>query len=755
MVIASQQHNDGVGFGSTFKSDRITKLNGTPNISGSVSGEDLNPGSLGNFLGATYSTSTYEVNGILYHIYCYSSQQPPNWVFNHSGILKSTDSGANWVNNVGQTNVLPANNDSSSMFPNDNMREMSFVKYGQGGVAPNVDNAQTYVYLYSPSASFGNDFYLCRISRSDLPSLDKTKIQYYKGGDGMNSANWSTNTADALSIYNDSNPSKTGPGSMIYNAGLGRYILTYGGGDCWASPQTESIVHIAEAEHTWGPWTKVLSDDLNNREKKILTWFMAMPKFTSDDGKKMWITTSGETKTKSPWNSNQYKLQFKAMYLTNNTVQTYEAESASLTGTTTATTKAGYQSSGYVTSFDTINDKCQFNINVSTSGAYILKFRYNTQSNQQISCYVNGTHKEDLLRGKTENDYMTWCDYTMYTWLTSGNNTVALQYDSGDSGSLNLDNLKLALYSTVGDSLPGCYDPLSTPTPTPTPEQSVTVVNDSTLSYGSGWTYDNSGSRALDYSGDIHWCSVNNSYMQYTFNGTGVEYINDKANDLGDVDIYIDNMTTPLATESCYNASRLYQQVIYSKTDLAAGTHTIKIVKKNGNYSSIDALRLFDGATPTPPELVSFATSKILGGTLRNNYSDYLGMKLTIGSSNITVKELGRYFILGNSGTHTLKITRASDDADLGSVSINMSSGTTDSLGFKYATLSTPVTLLANSVYYISSLEINGGDQWNNDVGTTLTTTNAATINVSVWHGGSVWNTANSGTTYIPLNFKY
>lgn len=47
-------------------------------------------------------------------------------------------------------------------------------------------------------------------------------------------------------------------------------------------------------------------------------------------------------------------------------------------------------------------------------------------------------------------------------------------------------------------------------------------------------------------------------------------------------------------------------------------------------------------------------------------------MKITVSGSAITVTQLGRYFVSGNSGTHTLKIVRASDDVDLGSVLINM-----------------------------------------------------------------------------------
>lgn len=163
--------------------------------------------------------------------------------------------------------------------------------------------------------------------------------------------------------------------------------------------------------------------------------------------------------------------------------------------------------------------------------------------------------------------------------------------------------------------------------------------------------------------------------------------------------------------------------------------------------------------TPTTGVTTSFTTVVNLGSEVRNDFGDYVGMKITVGGSSVNVKQLGRYFVSGNSGTHTLKIIRDSDKADLGSVSLNMSTGTADSLGFKYAALATPVTLLASTAYYIVSLESNGGDQW---YGRTsgglplLTTTSVATVNYGIYYYNSTWNSMGSmGRCYVPLNFKY
>ena len=54
--------------------------------------------------------------------------------------------------------------------------------------------------------------------------------------------------------------------------------------------------------------------------------------------------------------------------------------------------------------------------------------------------------------------------------------------------------------------------------------------------------------------------------------------------------------------------------------------------------------------------------------TLRNNYGDFDGMSFTTGASSLTVQELGRKYVSGNSQVHIVKLVRASDNVDVGSV---------------------------------------------------------------------------------------
>ncbi|HHV41475.1 MAG TPA: hypothetical protein GXX72_01310 [Clostridiaceae bacterium] len=61
-----------------------------------------------------------------------------------------------------------------------------------------------------------------------------------------------------------------------------------------------------------------------------------------------------------------------------------------------------------------------------------------------------------------------------------------------------------------------------------------------------------------------------------TFHGTGVSLISAKADGWGIADIYIDG--AKVESVDCYDTAALWQQTIFSVTDLADGVHTIKVV---------------------------------------------------------------------------------------------------------------------------------------------------------------------------------
>ena len=74
---------------------------------------------------------------------------------------------------------------------------------------------------------------------------------------------------------------------------------------------------------------------------------------------------------------------------------------------------------------------------------------------------------------------------------------------------------------------------------------------------------------------------------------SGLSTCSEKNSDMGDVDIYIDDRLQ--GTVSANNGSRTAQQVLFRTDALAAGVHTLKGVKKNGEYMLTDAFRVLQG----------------------------------------------------------------------------------------------------------------------------------------------------------------
>lgn len=148
-----------------------------------------------------------------------------------------------------------------------------------------------------------------------------------------------------------------------------------------------------------------------------------------------------------------------------------------------------------------------------------------------------------------------------------------------------------------------CVDAIkvfNTPIPTSTMVPAATTMkhNDTDtkiLYHGDSFGYDcNRG--VGEFKDDIHFLIDNDDYFEFTFTGTSVSYITNKRSNCGTVDIYVDGVFQQ--TVNCYNATDLHQQVVYSKSGLTPGTHTIKGVKKSGTYIDVDAF-LVNEITPS------------------------------------------------------------------------------------------------------------------------------------------------------------
>jgi hypothetical protein len=125
-------------------------------------------------------------------------------------------------------------------------------------------------------------------------------------------------------------------------------------------------------------------------------------------------------------------------------------------------------------------------------------------------------------------------------------------------------------------------------------------------------------------------------------------------------------------------------------------------------------------------------------GSLRADSPGWTGTKLSVGAQPLTVTFLRRLCSPGNSLAHDLKVVRVSDNQTVASVTVGMSGCTAGE--FKYALLASPVTLSANTSYYVVSYEA-GGDLFRDWTGTWLTTTSVATLTAAVYtpDGGQTW----------------
>jgi hypothetical protein len=140
--------------------------------------------------------------------------------------------------------------------------------------------------------------------------------------------------------------------------------------------------------------------------------------------------------------------------------------------------------------------------------------------------------------------------------------------------------------------------PAATPTPSrPTPRPMIVDDDSPSVTYSGTWTA--SFKQAMSLLGRTAHSSTNNGdSFQFTFIGTGVSFVGDG----GLIDMYIDN-----TFDTQVNASRVhaYQAPSYTKTGLAAGTHTIKGVVARGGLR-VDAFMVMPqvtqtASTPAPP----------------------------------------------------------------------------------------------------------------------------------------------------------
>lgn len=195
--------------------------------------------------------------------------------------------------------------------------------------------------------------------------------------------------------------------------------------------------------------------------------------------------------------------------------------------------------------------------------------------------------------------------------------------------------------------------------------QTWTEVNDTDpgITYSAGWNY-SANRNDGDFDNDVHYTKTNGNYAQYTFNGTGIEYITELYSDEGNVDIYIDN--TFQTTVNCNSATRQAQVVAYSNTTLSPGSHTIKIVKNSGTYTLLDAFAYTAAQVPNFSVSASPSSQTVTAGNGTSYTATITPVNGFSGTVNLSVSGLpsganGSFnpTSVSGSGSSTLTVTTA------------------------------------------------------------------------------------------------
>lgn len=238
-------------------------------------------------------------------------------------LIASHDNGATWarLDRHGQARPMPPDDPAWNEV---NSREMfffeefglphqeqvaypfSFAAFAQHGQA-NAQARDEFIYIYSPEGAHAHRLLLARAPKDRL--AERSAWTYFKAVEDGQPV-WTADIAQRGAVHTF--PEKSSEGhyfgwyswlpSVVWNEGLGRYIMvnggTYGGRtmtnsdkdyfDAWMHTRTGSL-GFWHAEHPWGPWTEFFyteywtaDDDANLTYQPKLS-----PKWISEDGKQM------------------------------------------------------------------------------------------------------------------------------------------------------------------------------------------------------------------------------------------------------------------------------------------------------------------------------------------------------------------------------------------------------------------------------------------------------------------------------------
>jgi len=168
--------------------------------------------------------------------------------------------------------------------------------------------------------------------------------------------------------------------------------------------------------------------------------------------------------------------------------------------------------------------------------------------------------------------------------------------DVTSSGVVTPLNADLVFISDLDNIVaPPTPQPAQSTQPQPVqPRPQTLVVNDADvgLQYsGSSWGYYPGRPASFqDVQNDVHATLNDGDSVSYTFTGVGIAYVSEKSDGYGLVDVYLDGQFQQTVDANAAGVHNQGSQTLFSRTGLAAGSHTLELVKKSGVYMLLDAL---------------------------------------------------------------------------------------------------------------------------------------------------------------------
>ncbi|GHD03387.1 family 16 glycoside hydrolase [Zhihengliuella salsuginis] len=195
--------------------------------------------------------------------------------------------------------------------------------------------------------------------------------------------------------------------------------------------------------------------------------------FTDVDGRELWNTEAWYTLNEIPG------------YVSPADQGYHEAEESVLTGSAgIAAEHNGYSGTGFIAGIQSVGAGASFEVEVEKAGSHPVNLRYANgphpvEGTKSMSLYVNG-EKVGPWELPSTGDWKTWDVATRNVDLQKGTNTIAVRYDDGDDGNVNLDVLSM-----------GEQSDLCTPVE---PDEGYTALFDGTLASFADWSLAGAGS---------------------------------------------------------------------------------------------------------------------------------------------------------------------------------------------------------------------------------------------------------------------